>query len=190
VTEPLPAVVDGVSKSFRLPHERVHTLKERALHPLRKSVYDALRALREVSFVVERGKFFGSVGRNGSGKSTLLKCLAGIEATDSGDIYVNGRTSTFIELGVGFNPDLPARDDVMINATMLGPSPREARRRFDAVIDFAELRDFTDLKLKNHSSCMMVRLASSVMIQVDTICLFICGFIDFDRQAPRIAEVL
>ena len=174
MTEALPAVVvDGVSKSFRLPHERVHTLKERALHPLRRSGHDALRALRDVSFVVERGEFFGIVGRNGSGKSTLLKCLAGIYATDEGDIYVNGRMSTFIELGVGFNPDLPARDNVMINATMLGLSPREARRRFDAVIDFAELRDFTDLKLKNYSSGMMVRLAFSVMIQVDAEILLI-----------------
>jgi ABC-type polysaccharide/polyol phosphate transport system ATPase subunit len=174
VTEKLPAVVvDGVSKSFRLPHERVHTLKERALHPLRRSGYDALRALRNVSFVVERGEFFGIVGRNGSGKSTLLKCLAGIYATDDGDIYVNGRMSTFIELGVGFNPDLPARDNVMINATMLGLSPKEARRRFDSIIDFAELRDFTDLKLKNYSSGMMVRLAFSVMIQVDAEILLI-----------------
>jgi len=174
VTEALPAVVvDGVSKSFRLPHERVHTLKERALHPLRRSGYDALRALRDVSFVVESGEFFGIVGRNGSGKSTLLKCLAGIYATDAGAIYVNGRMSTFIELGVGFNPDLPARDNVMINATMLGLSPREARRRFDTIIDFAELRDFTDLKLKNYSSGMMVRLAFSVMIQVDADILLI-----------------
>jgi ABC-type polysaccharide/polyol phosphate transport system ATPase subunit len=174
VTEALPAVVvDGVSKSFRLPHERVHTLKERALHPLRRNRYDALRALRDVSFVVERGEFFGIVGRNGSGKSTLLKCLAGIYATDRGEIYVNGRMSTFIELGVGFNPDLPARDNVMINATMLGLSPREARRRFDTIIDFAELRDFTDLKLKNYSSGMMVRLAFSVMIQVDAEILLI-----------------
>src|SRR5213078_1375216 len=173
-TEALPAVVvDDVSKSFRLPHERVHTLKERALHPLRRSGHDTLRALRDVSFVVERGEFFGIVGRNGSGKSTLLKCLAGIYATDRGQIYVNGRMSTFIELGVGFNPDLPARDNVMINATMLGLSPREARRRFDSVIDFAELRDFTDLKLKNYSSGMMVRLAFSVMIQVDAEILLI-----------------
>jgi ABC-2 type transport system ATP-binding protein len=174
VTEALPAVVvDGVSKSFRLPHEQVHTLKERALHPFRRSGHDALRALRDVSFVVDRGEFFGIVGRNGSGKSTLLKCLAGIYATDEGDIYVNGRMSTFIELGVGFNPDLPARDNVMINATMLGLSPKEARRRFDSVIDFAELRDFTDLKLKNYSSGMMVRLAFSVMIQVDAEILLI-----------------
>jgi ABC-type polysaccharide/polyol phosphate transport system ATPase subunit len=174
VSEVPPAVVvDGVSKSFRLPHERVHTLKERTLHPLSRRGHDALRALRDVSFVVERGEFFGIVGRNGSGKSTLLKCLAGIYGTDQGDIYVNGRMSTFIELGVGFNPDLPARDNVMLNATMLGLSPREARRRFDTIIDFAELQEFTDLKLKNYSSGMLVRLAFSVMVQVDADILLI-----------------
>ena len=169
-----PAVaVDGVSKTFRLPHERVHTLKERALHPLRRMGHEAFPALKDVSFAVDHGEFFGIVGRNGSGKSTLLKCLAGIYAADRGRIYVNGRMSTFIELGVGFNNDLPARDNVMINATMLGLSPREARRRYDAVIDFAELREFEDLKLKNYSSGMEVRLAFSVMMQVDAEVLLI-----------------
>jgi ABC-2 type transport system ATP-binding protein len=172
--QPVPAiVVDGVSKSFTLPHERVHTLKEKALHPMRRATHETLRALRDVSFAVEPGEFFGVVGRNGSGKSTLLKCLAGIYATDAGRIYVNGRMSTFIELGVGFNPDLPARDNVMINATMLGLTPRESRRRFDRIIDFAELHDFVDLKLKNYSSGMLVRLAFSVMIQVDAEILLI-----------------
>jgi ABC-type polysaccharide/polyol phosphate transport system ATPase subunit len=164
----LPAVlVDDVSKSFQIPRERVHTLKERALHPLRRSGSDELRALRHVSFSVEPGEFFGIVGRNGSGKSTLLKCLAGIYRRDEGDIYVNGRVSTFIELGVGFNMDLAARDNVMINATMLGLSRRDALSRFERVIEFAELDDFVDLKLKNYSSGMLVRLAFSVMLQVD-----------------------
>src|SRR4029077_8834161 len=120
-----PVLVDRVFKRFEIPREQVSTLKERALHPFRRGATDSLDALRHVSFAVEPGEFFGIVGRNGSGKSTLLKCLAGIYATDAGDIYVNGRLSTFIELGVGFNPDLPARDNVMINATMLGLSPRE-----------------------------------------------------------------
>jgi len=174
VAERAPAiVVDGVSKSFRLPRERVHTLKERALHPLRRPQFDELKALRDVSFAVESGEFFAVVGRNGSGKSTLLKCMAGIYGTDAGRIFVNGQMSTFIELGVGFNPDLPARENVMINATMLGLSPREARNRFDRVIDFAELREFTEVKLKNYSSGMLVRLAFSVMIQVDADILLI-----------------
>jgi ABC-type polysaccharide/polyol phosphate transport system ATPase subunit len=171
--QPPAVVVDGVSKTFVLPHERVHTLKERALHPFRSTGSDTLHALRDVSFEVRRGEFFGIVGRNGSGKSTLLKCLAGIYAADSGAMYVDGRMSAFIELGVGFNMDLPARDNVLINATMLGLSPREAARRFDRIVDFAELRPFVDLKLKNYSSGMLVRLAFAVMIQVDAEILLI-----------------
>jgi ABC-type polysaccharide/polyol phosphate transport system ATPase subunit len=173
-TDAVPAVViDGVSKTFRIPREQVHTLKERALHPLRNRGHDELHALRDVSFAVPRGEFFGIVGRNGSGKSTLLKCMAGIYRVDSGAIYVNGRLSTFIELGVGFNPDLAARDNVAINAIMLGLSPRDARERFERVIEFAELQEFVDLKLKNYSSGMHVRLAFSVMIQVDADILLI-----------------
>src|SRR4051794_38957631 len=169
-----PAVlVDGVSKTFTIPREQVHTLKERALHPFRRTGHDDLRALRDVSFAVERGEFFGIVGRNGSGKSTLLKCLAGIYRIDRGRIYVDGRMSTFIELGVGFNMDLAAYDNVLLNATMLGLSQRETRARYDHIIDFAELRDFADLKLKNYSSGMLVRLAFAVMIQVDADILLI-----------------
>jgi ABC-type polysaccharide/polyol phosphate transport system ATPase subunit len=168
-----PVLVDRVHKRFEIPREQVSTLKERALHPLRRTHTDTLQALRGVSFAVEPGEFFGIVGRNGSGKSTLLKCLAGIYGVDSGRIYINGRMSTFIELGVGFNPDLPARDNALLNATMLGLSPREARSRFDSVIDFAELREFVDLKIKNYSSGMLVRLAFAVMIHVDAEILLI-----------------
>jgi ABC-type polysaccharide/polyol phosphate transport system ATPase subunit len=120
-----------------------------------------------VTFDVKRGEFFGVVGRNGSGKSTLLKCLAGIYGADSGRVEVVGRVSPFIELGVGFNPDLTARDNVVINAVMLGLSRREARRRFDEIIAFAELEEFVDLKLKNYSSGMSVRLGFAVAIEVD-----------------------
>ena len=119
------------------------------------------------------GEFFGIVGRNGSGKSTLLKCLAGIYRADRGEIRMRGRLSTFIELGVGFNPDLAARDNVLINGIMLGLLPREALRRFDAIIEFAELEEFVDLKLKNYSSGMQVRLAFSVMSHVDADVLLI-----------------
>jgi ABC-type polysaccharide/polyol phosphate transport system ATPase subunit len=159
--------VQGVSKTFRLPHQRYSTLKERVLHPFTTSGYDAFHALQDVNFEVKRGEFFGVVGRNGSGKSTLLKCLAGIYGADQGNIEVVGRVSPFIELGVGFNPDLTARDNVVINAVMLGLSRREARRRFDEIIAFAELEEFVDLKLKNYSSGMSVRLGFSVAIQVD-----------------------
>jgi ABC-type polysaccharide/polyol phosphate transport system ATPase subunit len=174
VVEKASAVrVDGVHKSFRVPSEQVHTLKERALHPFRRTRDHEFQALKGVTFEVGRGEFFGIVGRNGSGKSTLLKCMSGIYATDRGRISVAGRLSSFIELGVGFNLDLAARDNVILNATMLGLSPREARRRFDQVIEFAELWDFTELKLKNYSSGMLVRLAFAVMIQVDADVLLI-----------------
>jgi ABC-type polysaccharide/polyol phosphate transport system ATPase subunit len=165
--------VDGVSKTFRLPHQRYSTLKERALHPLRSRAIDELHALHDVSVTVARGEFFGIVGRNGSGKSTLLKCLAGIYEADGGRMQVEGKLSPFIELGVGFNPDLTARDNVLINAIMLGLSRREARERFDDIVAFAELEDFLDLKLKNYSSGMHVRLAFAVATQVDADVLLI-----------------
>ncbi len=169
----LPAVVArDVSKTFRLPQERVHTLKERALHPRRRIRYETFQALDHISFAVSRGEFFGIAGRNGSGKSTLLKCIAGIYGC-SGDIWCRGRLSTFIELGVGFNPDLAAQDNVVMNGIMMGLTPREARKRFDSVIEFAELEEFKDLKLKNYSSGMHVRLAFSVAIQVDADILLI-----------------
>jgi ABC-type polysaccharide/polyol phosphate transport system ATPase subunit len=168
-----PLVVDRVSKTFRVPEERVHTLKERALHPMRHRGHEAFEALKDVSFAVEPGEFFGIVGRNGSGKSTLLKCMAGIYGVDSGRIWCNGRLSTFIELGVGFNADLAALDNVVMNGIMLGLSPREARARYQRIIEFAELEEFQDLKLKNYSSGMYVRLAFSVAIQVDADILLI-----------------
>jgi ABC-type polysaccharide/polyol phosphate transport system ATPase subunit len=169
-----PAVqVQSVSKTFALPHQRYSTLKERALHPFRSRTFDELRVLRDIDFAVAEGEFFGIVGRNGSGKSTLLKCLAGIYGADEGAIDIHGRLSPFIELGVGFNADLTARDNVILNATMLGLTRREARQRFDAIIEFAELEDFLDLKLKNYSSGMSVRLAFSVAIQVDADILLI-----------------
>jgi ABC-type polysaccharide/polyol phosphate transport system ATPase subunit len=170
---PTAVVVDGLTKRFQIPAEQVHTLKERALHPFRKQRFNQFDALEDVSFDVPRGEFFGIVGRNGSGKSTLLKCLAGIYRADAGRMVVDGRLSTFIELGVGFNPDLAARDNVVINGVMLGLSPAAARERFETVLEFSELHEFVDLKLKNYSSGMQVRLAFSVAIQVDADVLLI-----------------
>jgi ABC-type polysaccharide/polyol phosphate transport system ATPase subunit len=164
-----PAAVTllNLSKGFKLPHERYHTLKERAMHPFKSKTFDVLQALDNVSLEVAQGEFFGIVGRNGSGKSTMLKCLAGIYEIDGGDLDVNGRLSPFLELGVGFNFDLTGRDNVIINAIMLGLSRKQALERFDAIVEFAELEEFIDLKLKNYSSGMQVRLAFAVAIQVD-----------------------
>lgn len=165
--------IEGVSKAFRLPHQQYSTLKERALHPFRSTEYDELHAVKDITLEIAQGEFFGIVGRNGSGKSTLLKCIAGIYGVDSGRISIAGRLSPFIELGVGFNMDLTARDNVVINAIMLGISRRQARARFDEVIAFAELEEFVDLKLKNYSSGMLVRLAFATAIQVDAEILLI-----------------
>jgi ABC-type polysaccharide/polyol phosphate transport system ATPase subunit len=165
--------IANVNKTFRIPHQQYSTLKERALHPFRRTEYDELRAVQDVSLDIAEGEFFGIVGRNGSGKSTLLKCIAGIYGVDTGRITISGRLSPFIELGVGFNMDLTARDNVVINAIMLGLSRRQARARFDDVIAFAELEEFVDLKLKNYSSGMLVRLAFATAIQVDAEILLI-----------------
>jgi len=165
--------VEGLEKTFRVPKQHIHTIKERALHPFRRAEYDVYDVLRGVSFDIGSGEFFGIVGRNGSGKSTLLKCMAGIYKADKGKIRVAGRLAPFIELGVGFNPDLTALDNVVLNAVMMGLSPKQARERFDAVMAFAELEDFLDMKLKNYSSGMQVRLAFSVMMQVDADVLLI-----------------
>ncbi len=165
--------VEGVAKTFRLPQEQVSTLKERVLHPTRRRRFDVLRALQGVSFEVGRGEVFGIVGRNGSGKSTLMKCLAGIYRADAGEMWLRGRMAPFIELGVGFNPDLTAHDNVLINAVMLGLTPEEARERYGSIMDFAELHEFAELKLKNYSSGMQVRLAFSVMVHVDADLLLI-----------------
>ena len=159
--------VRGLHKTFLIPHQQVHTIKERVLHPLRRIEHDDLHVLDGIDFEVAPGEFFGIVGRNGSGKSTLLKVLAGIYRADAGEIEIKGRLAPFIELGVGFNPELTARENVIINAVMMGLSPRQARARFDHIVAFAELEEFVDLRLKNYSSGMQVRLAFSVMVESD-----------------------
>jgi ABC-type polysaccharide/polyol phosphate transport system ATPase subunit len=157
----------SVWKTFKLPHDRPFTLKQRVLHPRSSRLASELHALRDVSLDVPAGQFIGIIGRNGSGKSTLLKCLAGIYPPDRGTIEVAGRVSPFIELGVGFNPELTARDNVVVNAALLGMPKSEALARFPAIIEFAELERFVDLKLKNYSSGMQVRLGFASMIQTD-----------------------
>ena len=167
VSGALAIQVEDLHKSFRIPTHRVDSLKERVVRPLSRPSYRVLKALDGISFEVEQGEFFGIVGRNGSGKSTLLKLMASIYRPDSGSIRMAGRLAPFIELGVGFNPNLTARENVVLNGVMMGLTPRETRRRLDAIVEFAELEEFVDLKLKNYSSGMLVRLAFALMMEVD-----------------------
>jgi ABC-2 type transport system ATP-binding protein len=170
---PLAIQVEDLHKSFRIPTQRVDSFKERAVRPFAPRDYRELRALDGISFDVRRGEFFGIVGRNGSGKSTLLKLLASIYRADQGTIRMAGRLAPFIELGVGFNQELTARENVVLNGVMMGLTPQETRDRLDSVIEFAELGEFVDLKLKNYSSGMLVRLAFSLMLEVDADILLI-----------------
>jgi ABC-2 type transport system ATP-binding protein len=165
--------VEDLHKSFRIPTQRVDSLKERVVRPFAAPGFRELRALDGISFEIRQGEFFGIVGRNGSGKSTLLKLLASIYRADAGRIRMAGRLAPFIELGVGFNPELTARENVVLNGVMMGLTPQETRNRQDAVIAFAELEEFADLKLKNYSSGMLVRLAFSLMLEVDADILLI-----------------
>jgi ABC-2 type transport system ATP-binding protein len=158
--------IERLSKSFAIPHEQRTTFKEYFLHPFRRVEYERNQALQDVTVSIEAGEFFGVIGPNGSGKSTFLKIVAGIYRGDSGVIRVFGRLSTFIELGVGFHPELNARDNVHITGTLLGLSRRELQARFDEIIGFAELDRFVDQKLKNYSSGMVARLAYAIAIQV------------------------
>jgi ABC-2 type transport system ATP-binding protein len=164
-----PAVIQaqGVGKTFRIPEHRVDSLKERVTRPFTRMDYRELRALRDVSFDVHCGEFFGIVGRNGSGKSSLLKIMASIYRADAGRIRMAGTLAPFIELGVGFNLDLTARENVELNGVMMGLTRREAQRSLDSVLEFAELEQFVELKLKNYSSGMLVRLAFATMVEAD-----------------------
>jgi ABC-2 type transport system ATP-binding protein len=164
---PVVIEVRDLKKAFRIPTHRVDSFKERIVKPMASREYRELKALDGISFDVHQGEFFGIVGRNGSGKSTLLKILASIYRADAGTIRMAGRLAPFIELGVGFNMDLSARENVVLNGVMMGLTPKETRNRLDAVIEFAELEEFAELKLKNYSSGMLVRLAFSTMMEAD-----------------------
>jgi ABC-type polysaccharide/polyol phosphate transport system ATPase subunit len=163
---PTAIEVKGVSKSFKIPHDQRVFLKEYFLHPFRRTTYERNDALRDVSFTVEAGEFFGVFGPNGSGKSTLLRTMAGIYVPDAGVVHVNGLLSPFIELGVGFNLELNARDNIRMNSALAGLSKRQLSERFDQILEFSELERFVDQRLKNYSSGMLMRLAYSIAIQI------------------------
>lgn len=156
--------VEGLSKTFRVPHEKHSSLRSAALNMFSRKGYENFEALKDISFEIEKGEFFGIIGRNGSGKSTLLKMLAGIYVPDSGTIEINGKLSPFLELGVGFNPELTGRENLFLGGAILGLSQKEVAEKYDKIVAFSELGEFMDMKLKNYSSGMQVRLAFTLAI--------------------------
>ncbi|MDD4351693.1 MAG: ABC transporter ATP-binding protein [Candidatus Gracilibacteria bacterium] len=159
--------VSSLSKSFVIPRQKIESVRGALFNLGRKKEFDRFDALKNVSFEVKQGEFLGIIGNNGSGKSTLLKILAGIYAADAGKVQVDGKISPFLELGVGFNPELTARENIYLNGVVLGLSRKQVKERFAEIIRFSELERFVDTKLKNYSSGMYVRLAFSVAIQVE-----------------------
>lgn len=166
-TEELAIQVKHLSKSFRLPHNRQNSIKGSLINLLGRGdrTYETQEVLKDVSFDIKKGEFFGIVGRNGSGKSTLLKLIAGIYTPTKGGIQINGTLTPFIELGVGFNPDLTGRENVYLNGALLGFDKEHVEKMYESIVEFAELGRFMDQKLKNYSSGMQVRLAFSIAIR-------------------------
>lgn len=161
--------VDNISKTFKLPHEKHSSIKGALINIGRtKRGYEKQQVLNDISFEIKKGEFFGIVGRNGSGKSTLLKLIAGIYTPDKGAITINGKLTPFIELGVGFNPELSGRENVFLNGALLGFNRKEMDAMYDEIVAFAELERFMDQKLKNYSSGMQVRLAFSIAIRAQS----------------------
>jgi lipopolysaccharide transport system ATP-binding protein len=177
----------GVNKTFLLPHERKHTLRQRAISLFQKKSYELFYAVKDLNLEIPQGEFLGIIGRNGSGKSTLLKLIARVLLPASGTICVDGNIAPFLELGVGFQGDLSARDNIFFYGAMLGLNRKEVLDRYDTILDFAELRHFEDTKLKNLSSGMQVRLGFAITVSVDTSVLLVdevlaVGDIDFQKK--------
>jgi ABC-2 type transport system ATP-binding protein len=167
-TDEIAIKVSNVSKSFKLPHEKNTSVKSFVTNPFKKRTFEKQQVLKDINFEIKKGEFFGIVGRNGSGKSTLLKLLAGIYSPDKGHIQINGKLTPFIELGVGFNPELTGRENVFLNGALLGFNRKEMALLYDEIVEFAELEKFMDQKLKNYSSGMQVRLAFSIAIRAES----------------------
>ena len=158
-------IIDNISKKFRIPHEKKTTVFQNIVGLIKRQFdYEEFWALKDVSFEVKKGEALGIIGRNGSGKSTLLKILARVLYPDSGSVSLNGKVASFLQLGVGFQPELTARENVYIYSSILGLSRKQVDRIYDDIFDFAELKKFENMKLKNFSSGMNLRLAFSTAV--------------------------
>jgi len=177
----------GISKDFRLPSEKYYSLKSHIIHPFKRRSFQYQHALRDINVEIKKGEFFGIVGRNGSGKSTLLKIIAGVYQPTKGEIKHSGKLVPFIELGVGFNPELTGQENVYLNGALLGFSEKEIEAMYEDIVGFAELERFMGQKLKNYSSGMQVRLAFSMAVRAKADILLIdevlaVGDADFQRK--------
>jgi ABC-2 type transport system ATP-binding protein len=188
-TDEVVLSVKHVSKNFALPHEKSTSIKSGIVNIFSRKdkTVEVQHALKDISFDIKKGEFFGILGRNGSGKSTLLKLLAEIYQPTKGEVHTKGKLVPFIELGVGFNPELTGRENVYLNGALLGFSRKEIDARYKDIVEFAELEEFMDQKLKNYSSGMQVRLAFSVATRAEAEILLVdevlaVGDADFQRK--------
>lgn len=187
--------IQNVDKTFILPHEKTTTVKGLFLNIFRKRTFEKQQVLNDVSFEIKEGEFFGIVGRNGGGKSTLLKLIAGIYEPNNGKVAIHGKLTPFIELGVGFNPELTGKDNVFLNGALLGFDRKEMAEMYDEIVSFAELEKFMDQKLKNYSSGMQVRLAFSIAIRAKSDILLIdevlaVGDMNFQKKCIEVIRRL
>lgn len=180
--------IKNLHKKFSIPREKRDTLKENILHFHKRVGKEDFKALEDVNLTIHPGEFIGIIGKNGSGKSTLLKIIANIYKPTAGDVLVNGSVSPFLELGIGFNGDLSARENVYLNGIILGLARKEIDAKYNHIVKFADLHDFMEMKLKNFSSGMQVRLAFAIAATVDAD-IYLCdevlavGDIDFQKKS-------
>lgn len=165
--------VSKLNKTFKVPHEKTNSLKAKAVNVFARKSFSKHQVLKNIDFEIKKGEFFGIVGKNGCGKSTLLKIIANIYQPSSGSISINGTIAPFLELGVGFNPELTGRENVFLSGIILGMSRKKIESLYDEIVDFAELSEFMDQKLKNYSSGMQVRLAFSIAVRAESDILLI-----------------
>jgi len=183
--------IKNLTKEFTIPHERRISVRENFINLFRKGGSEVFNAVDDISFELKKGEFFGIIGRNGSGKSTLLKLIANIYPPTKGGIDTKGRLVPFLELGIGFNPDLTGRENVYLNGAILGLTKRQIDERYNEIIQFAEVERFMDQKLRNFSSGMKSRLAFSVALQVDADIYLLdevlsVGDLDFQKKCSKV----
>jgi lipopolysaccharide transport system ATP-binding protein len=187
--------IENLNKKFRIPHEKAHTLFEAITHIFRRKSYETFYALKNINISIKKGEFIGLIGENGSGKSTLLRMMSRIIEPTKGKIYSKGKIVSFIELGVGFQMELTAKENVYLYGAVMGMKKNEITRKFDAILEFANVKKFRDTKLKNFSSGMIVRLAFATAIQTKPDILLLdevlaVGDAEFQKKCFKVFEEL